>query len=305
MSILGAHMSIAGGYGRAVERARQAGCDCLQIFTRNNQQWRAKPITPLEVESFRRAMAEQGIGHPLVHDSYLINLASPDPILWRKSLEAFVLELERAEQLGIPYVVTHPGSATDDCKEAGLRRVAKALDEVHRRTRSLRVRCLLENTAGQGSSLGGAFEHLAAIIERVKEPDRLGICLDTCHAFAAGYALASAADYRRTMRAVAATVGLDRVRAFHLNDSQRELGSRVDRHAHIGRGRIGLDGFRRIVNDPHFRRVPMYLETPKGEEQGTELDTINLAVLRGLEKSKGRPRIKAVPSPPPTNRGRG
>ncbi len=291
MSILGAHMSIAGGFHKAVERARHAGCDCLQIFTRNNAQWRAVPIPPPDAERFRQAVCQAGIKASLAHDSYLINLASPDSGLWQKSLDAFVLELQRAESLGIPYVVTHPGSATGDSELAALRRVARALDEAHSRTRELHVRCLLENTAGQGTSLGWKFEHLATILEQVQEPDRLGVCFDTCHAFAAGYPLASASQYRQTMRTVAATVGLERICAFHLNDSRRELGARVDRHAHIGRGEIGLDGFRRIVNDPAFSEIPMYLETPKGNEDGVDLDVVNLATLRGLQKKRrsGRP----------------
>lgn len=298
MNILGAHMSIAGGYYKAAERARQAGCDCLQVFTRNNAQWQAKPITTAEADRFRQAMHDCRITHPLAHDSYLINLASPDPILWKKSLDAFVGELQRAEVLGIPYVVTHPGSATGDSDQTALGRVAKALNEALQRTEGLAVGCLLENTAGQGTSLGWRFEHLATILEQVQRPERVGVCFDTCHAFGAGYALATAPEYRQTMRSVAATVGKDRIWAFHLNDSRRELGARVDRHAHIGRGQIGLDGFRRILNDPDFRLRPKYLETPKGEEEGVDLDVINLGVLRGLEKKVRRSRSSGSGSSP-------
>ena len=294
MPILGAHMSIAGGYDRAVERAAAVGCDCVQLFTKNNNQWRAKRIAPEEGERFRRALVERGISHPTAHDAYLINLASPDKTIWRKSVDAFVVELRRAETLGIPYLVTHTGAYTTSSEARGLRRVVQALDEIHRRTRGLRAECLLETTAGQGTSLGWRFEHLAGILDRVKDPDRLGICFDTCHVFAAGYPLGTQKEYRATMRALNTTVGLAQIRAFHLNDSRRELGSRVDRHAHIGRGKMGLEPFRRLLADRRFRNVPMYLETPKGRQDGVDLDVINLRVLRGLIK-KPTQGARAVP----------
>lgn len=275
-------MSIAGGYHRAVERAGCSGCDCLQIFTKNNNQWRAKEITQVEAERFAGALAEQKISHPLAHDSYLINLASPDRTLWRRSVEAFIVELQRAETLGIPYVVTHPGAYTTSSESKGLRRVVQALDEILGRTRALRATCLLETTAGQGTSLGWRFEHLAAMLDGVKDPDRLGICFDTCHVFAAGYPMGTEKEYKATMSAMNATVGVKRIKAFHLNDSRRELGSRVDRHAHIGRGQMGLEPFRWLLGDRRFRKIPMVLETPKGEESGLDLDVINLRVLRGL-----------------------
>ncbi len=282
MAILGAHMSIAGGYHRAVERAAACDCDCVQLFTKNNNQWRAKVIGPEEAERFRHALAELGVSHPAAHVAYLINLASPDRAIWRKSVDAFVVELRRAETLGIPHLVTHPGAYTTSTEARGLRRVVRALDEIHRQTRGIRAKCLLETTAGQGTSLGCRFEQLATIFDRVKDPERLGVCFDTCHVFAAGYAMRSQKEYRATMRALDATVGLERVSAFHLNDSRRELGSRVDRHAHIGRGKMGLEPFRRLLADRRFRKVPMYLETPKGKENGVDLDVINLRVLRGL-----------------------
>ena len=282
MAILGAHMSIAGGYHRAVERAAACACDCVQLFTKNNNQWRAKVIGPEEAERFRHALSELGVSHPAAHDAYLINLASPDRVIWRKSVDAFVVELRRAETLGIPHLVTHPGAYTSSTEARGLRRVVRALDEIHRQTRGIRAKCLLETTAGQGTSLGWRFEHLATILDRVKDRARLGICFDTCHVFAAGYGLGSQKEYRATMRALDATVGLEQVKAFHLNDSRRELGSRVDRHAHIGRGKMGLEPFRRLLADRRFRKVPMYLETPKGKENGVDLDVINLRVLRGL-----------------------
>jgi deoxyribonuclease IV len=282
MPILGAHMSIAGGYYKAVEAGKLCGCDCVQLFTKNNNQWRAKPISDEEAARFKASLAELGLCHPISHDSYLINLAAPDEALWRRSVEAFVVELQRAEQLGIAYVVTHPGAYTTSSEEAGLARVIEALDEVHGQTRGLSVRCLLETTAGQGSTLGWRFEHLATILDGVRDPERLGVCVDTCHVFAAGYPLATAAEYRRTMKSLAATVGIERVRAFHLNDSKRELGSRVDRHAHIGEGHLGLEPFRHLLNDPRFADRPMYLETPKEKVDGVERDVINLTTLRGL-----------------------
>ncbi len=282
MAVLGAHMSIAGGYHKAVERAAACGCDCVQLFTKNNNQWRAKAIGAAEAERFRRALDEHGIVHPLAHDAYLINLASPDRALWKRSVDAFVVELRRAETLGIPYVVTHPGAYTTSTEARGLGRVVRALNEIHRRTRGIRTMCLLETTAGQGTSLGWRFEQLARLLDRAKEPERLGVCFDTCHVFAAGYPMGTQKEYRATMRALATTVGLERVKAFHLNDSRRELGSRVDRHAHVGRGKMGLEPFRRLLADRRFRRVPMYLETPKGKEDGVDLDVVNLRVLRGL-----------------------
>lgn len=282
MAILGSHMSIAGGYYKSVEAAKKAGCDCVQLFTKNNNQWRAKPITDDEAARFKASLVELGITHPISHDSYLINLASPDPELWKKSVDAFVVELLRAEQLGIPYVVTHPGAYTTSSEAAGIKQVARALDEVHQQLPSCKALCLLETTAGQGSNLGAKFDHLAAIIDGTQEPDRLGVCVDTCHIFAAGYPLDTEKNYKATMKELDLVVGLDRVKAFHLNDSLKELGSHVDRHAHIGRGKMGLEPFRNLLNDRRFARVPMYLETAKGEEDGEDLDVINLRVLRGL-----------------------
>ena len=284
MAILGAHMSIAGGYHKAVERAADCGCDCVQLFTRNNRQWRAKTISPDEADRFRRSLAQRRISHPLAHASYLINLASPNDALWRKSLDSLVTELRRAEILDIPYVVVHPGCATGISVEAGLTRVVRAIDEIHAQTQALRVKCLLETTAGQGALLNGRFEHLATILGAVQAPDRLGVCFDTCHVFAAGYPLCTRQEYRATMRRLDAAVGLATVKAFHLNDSKRELGSHVDRHAHIGRGHLGLEPFAHLLNDSRFRRVPMYLETPKGNDNGEDWDVVNLRTLRGLIK---------------------
>ena len=282
MAILGAHMSIAGGYYKAIELAHRAQCDCVQIFTKNNNQWRAKEITPPEAELFQSKLRELKIEHPIAHDSYLINLATPDQALWEKSLESFILELRRADQLGIPYLVTHPGAYTTSSEEAGIQRVCEALDEAHRQTRGIKTQCLLETTAGQGSNLGWKFEHLAAMLDGVQDPDRLGVCVDTCHIFAAGYPISSEEDYLATFREFDRLIGVKQIKAFHLNDSKGKQGSRVDRHDHIGRGQIGLEGFRLLLNDSRFRRIPGYLETAKGEENGRSLDEINLETLRSL-----------------------
>ncbi|MEQ8211107.1 MAG: deoxyribonuclease IV [Lacipirellulaceae bacterium] len=282
MPILGAHMSIAGGYYKAVDAAKAAGCDCVQVFTKNNNQWRAKPITEKEVERFQEALAVHGITNPIAHNSYLINLGSPKDDLWKKSIDSMVVEVQRADQLGIPYVVAHPGSYTTSSEVEGLKRIAEGLNEVHKQTRKAKTKILLETTAGQGTNLGCRFEHLATILEKVRYPDRLGICWDTCHVFAAGYPTSTEKEYKSTMRQFNKLVGVKLIRAFHFNDSLKPFGSRVDRHAGIGRGEMGLEPFRFLLNDRRFRKIPMCLETPKGEEKGRDLDEINLEVLRGL-----------------------
>lgn len=282
MPLLGAHMSIAGGYHKAVRAAHKVGCDCVQLFTKNNNQWKAKPLTENDAEAFKSALNELGITHPISHDSYLINLGSPDDELWRKSIDALVIELQRAEMLGIPYVVAHPGAFTTSSEEAGLKRIAAGLDEVHGQTRGIAAQVLLETTAGQGSNLGWKFEHLGEIIGAAADPDRLGVCFDTCHVFAAGYAMGEKKEYLATMRELEKTVGCKLVKAFHLNDSLKPFGSRVDRHAAIGEGEMGLDPFRHLLNDRRFKKVPMYLETPKGEQDGEDLDALNLRTLRSL-----------------------
>ena len=280
MAILGAHMSIAGGYHKAIERAVCVGCECVQVFTRNSNQWKTKHITQEESLRFRKAVRDSQITHTVAHDSYLINLASPDNVLWRRSVESLVEELHRADLLGIPMVVTHPGAYTVGSEKRGLRRIVRAVNEIHRRTGKLEAQCILETTAGQGTTLGWRFEHLAAILDRVKVPGRLGFCFDTCHVFAAGYSLNSRRDYHDTMNEFDGLIGVGKIRVFHLNDSQREQGSRVDRHAHIGRGKMGLAPFRHILNDTRFKHVPMILETPKGV--GEDLDRANLQTLRSL-----------------------
>lgn len=279
-------MSIVGGYYRAVEAAAAHGMDCVQIFTKNSNQWKARPLLDGEIAEFRAAIQRTNIRFPIAHDSYLINLASPDDALWKKSIDAFTVELERAEALGLMGVVTHPGAYIDSSEAEGLLRIIDALDEAHRRTRGFQTLTLLETTAGQGSCLGHRFDHLADVANGVAAPERVGVCVDTCHIFAAGYALRTRRAYATTMDELHDVVGLGRIRAFHLNDSLRELGSRVDRHAHIGVGKLGLEPFRLLLNDPRFAGVPMYLETPKGEQAGESLDAINLRTLRGLIKRR-------------------
>lgn len=280
--LFGSHLSIAGGYYRAIEAAHRVGCGCVQIFTKNNNQWGAKPLTEDDVARFQGATRELNVSAPLSHASYLINLASPDDALWRKSIDAMVVELTRAATLGVPHVVVHPGSYTTSSEEAGLTRISAGLEEVLSQTRGVASGVLLENTAGQGSNLGWRFEHLAAVMDAVADPDRVGVCIDTCHAHAAGHAMGDAASFKATLKQLDQTVGLGRVRALHLNDSVKPLGSRVDRHAHIGRGTMGLEPFRLLLADDRLNGLPMVLETPKGEEEGEDLDVMNLRTLRSL-----------------------
>ena len=282
MPLLGAHMSIAGGYYKAAEEARRCGCDVVQLFTKNNTQWRAKEITDEEARRFRAALAELKIGSPISHASYLINLASPNEALRTKSIDGMVVELLRAEQLGIANVIVHPGAHTTATEEEGIASIAASIDEIYRRLPRCKAQVTLEITAGQGSCLGWKLEQLAAIIGQTKQPAKLHICVDTCHAFAAGYNLREAKGYQSFWRQFDELLGLNRLVAIHLNDSKRELGSRVDRHEHIGRGQLGAEAFRRLLRDKRFRHVPMYLETAKGTEDGESLDVINLRVLREL-----------------------
>ncbi len=277
---LGAHESIAGGVSKAFDRGVQAGCEAMQIFTKNNNRWTAKPLDPKEIERFHERQEETGI-HPVVaHDSYLINLGTPKDDLWEKSITAFIDELNRAEALGIPYLVMHPGSHTGSGEEEGLRRVAEGLDRAHAATEGFKVMTLTEITAGQGTNLGYTFEQLAAIRAMVDHPGRIGICFDTCHALAAGYEFRDKDSYERMWDEFDRLIGLDRLKVFHLNDSQKDVGSHVDRHTHIGQGMLGLEPFRMILNDPRFDGLPGLLETPKSKDLHEDVE--NLRVLRGL-----------------------
>lgn len=284
MPLLGAHMSIAGGYYRAADAAGALGMDTVQIFTKNNNQWRAKPLTDEDVRLFKEAIRRHKLRIPCAHDSYLINIGSPADELWEKSLDALVIELERAEALGLAGVVMHPGSAVTSSEEESLQRIVHGLDEALRRTQGSAVELWLETTAGQGSNLGHRFEHIAQLLERTKDSSRLGVCVDTCHIFAAGYGLRTRKEYKATMDELDDVIGLGRIRAFHLNDSKKPQGSRVDRHHHIGEGELGLEPFRFVLNDKRFRKLPMYLETKKEDRDGEPMDAVNLRTLRSLLK---------------------
>jgi deoxyribonuclease-4 len=283
-------MSIAGGCDRAVRAAHDLKCETVQLFTKNNNQWRAQPLSTQQAAAFRSALAQTAITDPVAHTSYLINLGSPDDRLRAQSIDAMTVEVERCQLLGIPDLVVHPGAHMGEGERAGLARIARSLDEVHRRTQGMNVTIDLETTAGQGTNLGHRFEHLQWILERVAEPERLGVCGDTCHIFAAGYSLTTAEEYDETMDRLDRCIGLPRLRVWHLNDSLREQGSRVDRHAGIGLGRMGLAPFRHLVNDRRFQGLPMILETPKGIEKGENLDARNLRALRRLVKRLRSPR---------------
>ena len=278
---LGAHMSIAGGVDKALLRGEEVGCDAMQIFTKNNNQWRAAPLTERVIEAYKTNRRRAGIDPILAHDSYLINIASPEKDLYRRSLEALRIEVARAAVLEIPYLVIHPGAHLGSGEAEGIKRIVEALETVLEGPQASPVMICLETTAGQGSSLGYRFEHLAAIRGGVTRQERVGICVDTCHIFAAGYEIRSQKAYEETMRQLHSLIGLDHVTCVHLNDSRRELGSRVDRHAHIGQGQIGLEGFRLLINDPRLQHIPMILETPKGEDP-VAADRRNLAILRRL-----------------------
>jgi deoxyribonuclease IV len=282
----GAHMSIAGGCDRAVRAASTVNFETVQLFTKNNNQWQSPALSDEHVAAFRLALDETGIVNPVAHTSYLINLGSPDVALWQKSIDAMTVEVERCGLLGIGDLVVHPGSHMGEGEEAGLARIVRALDLVDHRTAGLEVIIDLETTAGQGTNLGYRFEHLQDILQRVAHPERFGVCVDTCHIFAAGYSLGTQEEYDETIDRLGRSVGLEKLRVWHLNDSVRPLGSRVDRHAGIGAGQMGLEPFRHLVNDSRFRDLPMILETPKGIEDGEDLDARNLAVLLQLVRPK-------------------
>ena len=288
---LGAHMSTAGGVFKAYERAHNVGCDSMLIFTKSNRQWKAKPITEQDVAKYKKAAEKYDQIYPVsVHASYLINIASPKPELWEKSYLALKDEVERAAQFDIPMITFHPGSFTDSDAESGLSKIAFGLTRLLQETAETapNVTVCLETMAGQGTNLGLLFEQLAAIYEQVGDDARLGVCMDTCHIFAAGYDIRTPEAYENTLAQFDQIVGLDKIKCFHLNDSKFELGSRKDRHAHIGDGHIGLEGFANFVNDPRWADYPAHLETPKTEKDDDgneiEMDAVNLSRLRDLIK---------------------
>ncbi len=281
--LLGAHMSIEGGTPLALERARRVGATALQIFVKNNNRWVGKTITDEEAREFRESGQISRLRSMVAHNSYLINLASPDPVLWRRSIEAMLDELDRCRRLGLSHLVTHPGAHVGEGEEWGVRRVAAALDQVRESSPDNSVHVALEVTAGQGTNLGYRFSHLRDIIGDCRYPEWVDVCLDTCHVFAAGYDFRDRQGYDAMMGEFDAMMGLDKLRVIHVNDSKRELGSRVDRHDHIGKGRIGLAGFGWIMRDPRLSHIPKILETPKGKD--LKEDRRNLRILRKLGRA--------------------
>jgi deoxyribonuclease-4 len=277
---LGAHFSISGGFEMAVYHGKKLGCTAIQIFTKNTNQWHAKPITKSQREAFQKAKEETGVAVLLAHAAYLINIASPNPKTWEMSVQALESEVKRASWLEIPYLVLHPGSHINTSLEEGIARIAKAINDVHCRQKSPYPTILLECMAGQGSAIGAAFEELAWILWEIRDKSRIGICLDTCHLFAAGYDIRTPEKFSLVLQEFERLVGLHWVKAFHLNDSKKELGSNVDRHEHIGKGCIGVDAFAYLLNEPRFAEIPMILETPKGEDD--QFDVMNLETLRRL-----------------------
>lgn len=280
---LGAHESIAGGVDKAIDRAREAGCTALQIFLKNNNQWKGSPLKPEIIERYRAEVAKGDLGLPFAHASYLVNLASTNPDFVEKSIENLADDLERARILGVPGIVMHPGAHMGAGEEAGIRQIAAQLNRLFKLTPGNPAQIWLEGTAGQGSALGYKFEHLRDIIDLVKDKKRLGVCLDTCHVFAAGYDIRTSKAAKAMLDEFDRVVGLEWLRAFHFNDSKKGLGSRVDRHEHIGKGLIGEEGFAALLKDKRILHVPRVLETPKGDDLAE--DKMNLATLRRLALS--------------------
>ncbi len=285
---MGAHMSIAGGHERAIQRGAAIGCTAIQVFTKSSNQWAAKPLTEEGARRFREEIARTGMGPVVAHDSYLINLCSPDDALWRRSIDACVVELDRCARLGIRWLVAHPGGHMGRGEEYGIGRMADAIDAIHERCPAESSSLALETTAGQGTVIGYRFEQLSRIIRKTAAPGRIGVCLDTCHVFAAGYDIRDGAGYEETVRTFDGEIGLSRLVAVHVNDSKKDLGCRVDRHEHIGHGHLGLEAFGHLMNDPRLLEIPLILETPKGEDCREDVE--NLTVLLGLVGPRGHAR---------------
>ncbi len=280
--LLGAHMSINGGLDKAVLRGKKAGCDVIQIFTKNSNSWTAKPLSDDDRIKFEKAQSDTGVRCVAAHTSYLINCASPKRDTYEKSLSGLADELKRAEFLNIPYLVLHPGAHTGAGEYAGIKNIVKCVDKVFSEVKPQKSMIALEITAGQGTSIGSKFEHMADIMALSSYGDKLVVCFDTCHAFAAGYDLKSKGGYEKTFSDFGSIVGIDKLKLFHINDSKRELSSKIDRHEHIGKGHIGKDGFRLLMKDDRFSGIPMILETPKGEDLAEDIE--NLSLLRKLSK---------------------
>jgi deoxyribonuclease IV len=284
--LLGAHMSIRGGVSMAIERARSIRCTAMQMFVKNNMQWFARPLTREEIRAFLNHVQRGELLSVFGHANYLINLAATNPLFHKNSIQALAKELVRADQLELPFLVLHPGAHLGAGEEAGLEKIADSIDEVFRKIPKVKTKIALEITAGQGSCIGHRFEHLAHIIANVREPERLRVCLDTAHLFAAGYEIGSEPGVKKTFREFDRVIGRRSLVALHVNDSKTNRGSRVDRHEHIGKGRIGLDAFRFIMQSPRFSKIPKVLETPKGNDLAE--DVMNLKTLRRLVRAKQR-----------------
>lgn len=280
--LLGAHLSVAGGVDQAFDRAEALNCTSFQIFTKSNRQWQAKPLEPETIDRYHQRQQETGIEPVVCHASYLINIGASDETVWNKSVKALVIELERCEQLNIPYLVLHPGAHMDQGVETGLARVVQALDQVHQQLSDFQVKITLEITAGQGTTLGSNFEEIAQLLADCQQSERLAVCFDTCHALTAGYEFRTPDSYQHLIAEFDRIIGLDRLKVIHVNDSEKDLGSHVDRHAHIGEGCIGLEPFGYFLNDSRFKKVPFLLETPKDDDPGDDIR--NLEKLRGLIK---------------------
>ena len=281
--LLGAHTSTSGGVSKAVERAEKLGFTAMQIFTKNNNRWLAKPLDEKEICKFKLSLEHSNIKIVVAHDSYLINLCATNLVLLEKSRVAFIDELTRCEELGVPYLNFHPGSHTGRGEDEGLKVIAESINIAHDKTIDFNVSSMLEITAGQGTALGYKFEHIAKIIELVEHKERMSVCIDTAHLFAAGYDFRTRETYYKTMQDFDRIIGLNKLKCFHMNDSKKELGSRVDRHEHIGNGFIGIEGFKHIMNDEKLLSIPKILETPKGKDQLEDIE--NLEVLKSLTKT--------------------
>lgn len=282
--LIGAHESIAGGIYKAFSRAESIGCRTLQVFTKNSNQWTSKPLTSEDIANYKTAASKSSIKHVIAHDSYLINLCAVDKMILKKSREAFLDELKRCEELGIRYLNFHPGAHMGKGEKDGIKKIIESLNWAHERTNGFNTLSVLETTAGQGSSIGYRFEHLREIIDGVDHPERMGVCIDTCHIYAAGYDISTRDGYAKTIEEFDSVVGLKKLVAIHVNDSKKGLGSRVDRHEHIGKGMIGRNGFRYLMQDERLISIPKILETPKGED--LKEDKMNLNVLYKLAVAK-------------------
>jgi deoxyribonuclease-4 len=303
--MIGSHLSISGGMHNALLDAEKLGLDTVQVFTKNQQQWQANPLSIQTLAMFHGHAKRLGFTQIVAHDSYLINLAAVDPAMRAKSMAAFSHEMERCDELGISYLVTHPGAHVGQGEDIGIEKVVDAFNEIMRRHPGDGVTVCVETTAGQGSCLGWSFEHIARILNGIKRADRFGVCLDTCHVLAAGYDIRTTAGTKKLLDEFDRIIGLEQLKVFHLNDSKKALGTRVDRHTHLGRGEVGLDAFRTIMRDARFKNVPKILETPKEDApNGQKWDEINIKILRDLATGKKVVIEAGLDAPATTNKKR-